>query len=92
VGMTPDQLLPQEYAAQWRELYARALREGAFVTEYLTSAKTHVLLLSINCLKMGGEYSGYRYLEGTSPNANRRKKPCRKTMRPSGNSKKDSRG
>jgi len=58
VGMTPEQMLPQEYAVQWHELYGRALREGAFVTEYLTSAKTHVLLLSINCLKIRGEVFG----------------------------------
>jgi PAS domain S-box-containing protein len=58
VGMTPDQMLPQEYAAQWCEFYARALREGPFVTEYLTSAKSHVLLLSINCLKIRGEVFG----------------------------------
>jgi PAS domain S-box-containing protein len=58
VGMTPDQMLPKEYAAQWREFYARALREGPFVTEYLTSAKSHVLLLSINCLKIRGEVFG----------------------------------
>jgi PAS domain S-box-containing protein len=58
VGMTPDQMLPQEYAAQWHEFYTRALREGPFVTEYLTSAKSHVLLLSINCLKIRGEVFG----------------------------------
>ena len=58
VGMTPEQMLPQEYAVQWHELYGRALREGAFVTEYLTSAETHVLLLSINCLKIRGEVFG----------------------------------
>jgi signal transduction histidine kinase len=56
--MTPDQMLPQEYAAQWREFYARALREGPFVIEYLTSAKSHVLLLSINSLKIRGEVFG----------------------------------
>ncbi len=58
VGMTPDQLLSPEYAAQWREFYSRALREGAFVTEYLTAEKSHVLLLSFNCLKMRGEVFG----------------------------------
>jgi PAS domain S-box-containing protein len=57
-GMTPDQMLPQDYAAQWSEFYARALREGSFVTEYVTSAKSHVLLLSINCLKLRGEVFG----------------------------------
>jgi PAS domain S-box-containing protein len=58
VGMTPDDMLPAEYADQWREFYTRALREGSFVTEYFTSAKSHVLLLSINLLKRGGELFG----------------------------------
>jgi len=58
LGMTPDQMLPPYYAARWSEFYARALREGAFVMEYVTSAKSHTLLLSFNCLKRGGEVFG----------------------------------
>ena len=58
VGMTPDQLLPPEHALQMREFYARALREGSFVTEYLSPSETHTLLLSFYRLKRGGDVSG----------------------------------
>jgi PAS domain S-box-containing protein len=57
-GMAPEDMLPPDYAGQWHEFYDRALREGSFVTEYLTSAKTHVLLLSINLLKRNGQVFG----------------------------------
>jgi PAS domain S-box-containing protein len=55
-GMTPDDLFPSspEYAAQWREFYTRALREGSFMTEYFTAAGTNYLLLSINPMRRDG--------------------------------------
>ena len=58
VGMPPDELLPPEYALQWREFYQRALQDGPFVTEYETVAKTNVLLLSLNLLKRDGKVFG----------------------------------
>jgi PAS domain S-box-containing protein len=57
-GMTPDDLLPTQYALEWRELYLRALREGPFVTEYRTSSNTKTLLLSLNLLRRNGEVFG----------------------------------
>jgi two-component system, sensor histidine kinase and response regulator len=53
-GMTPDDLLPPEYAVQWRAFYARALWDGSYVTEYSTSVGKTTLLLSINPLKRDG--------------------------------------
>jgi len=58
VGMTPDDLLPPDYAVQWREFYTRALRDGSYITEYLVSAGTNTLLLSINPLRRGGTVFG----------------------------------
>jgi PAS domain S-box-containing protein len=57
-GMTPDQLLPKRSTAQWRAFYRRALREGPFVTEYVTTSETHVLLLSLSPLMRGAEVFG----------------------------------
>jgi PAS domain S-box-containing protein len=57
-GMTPDEMLPPEYAARWREFYQRALRDGSYVTEYFTAAGTNYLLLSINPLRRDGNVFG----------------------------------
>ncbi len=62
LGMAPEDMLPPDYAAKWHEFYQRALQEGPFVIEYFTSAKTHVLLLSINLLKRDGEVFGISVL------------------------------
>ena len=58
VGMTPEEMLPPEYAAQWHAFYSRALREGSFVTEYVVVAQTHALLLSLNVLKQDDKVFG----------------------------------
>ena len=58
VGMTPYDLLPPERAAQWPELYNRALREGTFTTEYDVTNQANILLLSINVMKRGGQVFG----------------------------------
>ncbi|HSB80731.1 MAG TPA: PAS domain S-box protein, partial [Candidatus Methylomirabilis sp.] len=58
LGMTPEEMLPPEYAAQWHAFYSRALREGSFVTEYVVVARTHVLLLSLNVLKQDDKVFG----------------------------------
>ncbi len=58
VGMTPERLLPPAYAAEWREFYTRALRDGSYVTEYPVAAGTKTLLLSINPLRREGTVFG----------------------------------
>ncbi|HSR11315.1 MAG TPA: PAS domain S-box protein, partial [Thermodesulfobacteriota bacterium] len=59
-GMTPDDLFPPEsgYAGQWCEMYRRALSEGPYETEYLASAGTNYLLLSMFPLKREGKIFG----------------------------------
>jgi PAS domain S-box-containing protein len=58
IGMSPAELLPHDYAAQWCEFYACALRDGSFSTEYEVVAKTNVLLLSLHVLKRGSSVFG----------------------------------
>lgn len=58
VGMTPADLLPPEFAAKWPKMYARALREGAFVAEYDVAAGTNTLLLSIQPMVRDGKVFG----------------------------------
>jgi formate hydrogenlyase transcriptional activator len=57
-GMTPDDLLPPKAAAQWREFYRYALRDGAYATEYLSVDGTNYLLLSFSLLKCDGNVFG----------------------------------
>jgi PAS domain S-box-containing protein len=52
-GMTPEDLLPEEYAKQWRMFYRRALEEGSFTTEYQAYAQGRTLRLNLNTLKRG---------------------------------------
>ena len=61
-GMPPEQLLPADYAVQWREFYQRALRDGSYTTEYLVAAGTNYLLLSINPMKRNGKVFGISVL------------------------------
>jgi two-component system cell cycle sensor histidine kinase/response regulator CckA len=58
LGMTPEDLLSPKLAAQWREFYLRALREGSFTTEYTSDLLLRTLLLSFNVLKRGEEVFG----------------------------------
>ncbi|MCU0290441.1 MAG: sigma 54-interacting transcriptional regulator [Thermoanaerobaculaceae bacterium] len=55
VGKTPEELLPPDYAARWHEMYARAVQEGSFTTEYPVSAGETTLLLSIQPMQREGE-------------------------------------
>jgi len=57
-GMTPDDLLPKDFARQWHMFYRRALEEGSFITEYQTSAQGRTLRLNINTLKHGDAVFG----------------------------------
>ena len=56
-GMTPDELLPPEFADRWRQFYERALRTGPFVERYRTSSGVRVLLLSLNLVKQSAAVS-----------------------------------
>ncbi len=58
VGMPPEELLPPDYAAVWRDFYSRALREGFLVTEYEVAAHTNTLLLSIHPMQRDGKVFG----------------------------------
>lgn len=61
-GMSPEDMVggtfTPQFAAKWRQLYLRALREGSFTEEYTTSTGTKTLLLSLNLLKRSGEVFG----------------------------------
>lgn len=58
IGMTPDDLLPPGYAAQWHDFYKQALEHGSFNTEYGTSGGGRTLRLNINRLDDGGQVLG----------------------------------
>lgn len=58
-GMRPEDLFPAgDYVEQWRGFYQRALREGAFTTEYRVYSNTKDLQLSFNVIKREGEVFG----------------------------------
>ena len=57
-GMSPKDLLPDEYAAEWRRMYGRVLTQGAYKVEYKTSANNQVLELSFNPVKVENELIG----------------------------------
>ena len=57
-GMTPADLLPQDFAERWREFYRRVLGDGPFVERYVTASGTRVLLLSFNLVKQDGTVTG----------------------------------
>jgi len=50
-GETPDDLLPPEFARQWRSLYKRAIADGSFTTEYKAYAEGRTIRLNLNPLK-----------------------------------------
>jgi PAS domain S-box-containing protein len=50
-GMTPDDMLPKEFAQQWHMFYRRALEEGSFITDYQASTQGRTLRLNLNILK-----------------------------------------
>jgi PAS domain S-box-containing protein len=62
LGMRPEEMVGGSFiplvAERWRQLYLRALREGPFTEEWVTSAGTSVLLLSLNLLKRSGQVFG----------------------------------
>ncbi len=55
LGKTPEELLPPDFAVRWHEMYARALQEGFFTTEYTVVTGRTILLLSIQPMKRDGE-------------------------------------
>ncbi len=58
VGMSPEELLPEDFARQWQGFYHRALEEGSFTTEYQASGGGRVLRLNINALRQGDQLFG----------------------------------
>ncbi|HND61240.1 MAG TPA: PAS domain S-box protein [Opitutaceae bacterium] len=57
-GMTPEDLVPPEYAARWREYYARTLRDGRFTAEYHTLTGQRTLSVSLSTVRRGAEVTG----------------------------------
>jgi PAS domain S-box-containing protein len=54
IGMSPEELLPADFARHWHSFYRKALEKGPFTTEYQTSGGGRVLRLSINSLRQNG--------------------------------------
>ena len=50
-GMSPEDLLPADFARQWHAFYRQAIAQGTFTTEYSTSGGNRVLRLNVNSLK-----------------------------------------
>jgi PAS domain S-box-containing protein/putative nucleotidyltransferase with HDIG domain len=57
-GMRPEDLLPDEYAAEWRRMYGRVLTQGAHKVEYKTSTGNNILELSFYPVKIENELIG----------------------------------
>ena len=57
LGMRPEQLLPPELAAEWIQLYERALRTGPFRLEY-RFAHGRFVELSLNPIVFDGKMTG----------------------------------
>ena len=51
VGMTPEDMIPKEFAEQWHMFYRRAIEEGSFITDYQASTQGRTLRLNLNILK-----------------------------------------
>jgi PAS domain S-box-containing protein len=51
-GMKPEDLLPENFASQWKSMYHSVLEKGAYKTEYTASALSRTLLLSFYPVKV----------------------------------------
>ena len=59
VGMRPADLFSsEEYIQLWRSLYERALREGTFTHEYVSSTNNRLIQLHLNVLQRDGVVYG----------------------------------
>ncbi|MHB1068836.1 MAG: PAS domain-containing hybrid sensor histidine kinase/response regulator, partial [Gemmatimonadaceae bacterium] len=59
VGMRPADLFSsEEYVQLWRSLYERALREGTFTHEYVSSTNNRLIQLHLNVLQRDGVVYG----------------------------------
>jgi two-component system, cell cycle sensor histidine kinase and response regulator CckA len=60
IGMIPEELVPPGLGEEWRELYSRVFREGAFGTEAprMQTSSSQTLSLSLNVMKRGDEVFG----------------------------------
>ncbi len=61
-GMTPEDLLPPERVAKWRNFYRRAVMEGSYEMEYETVQGTSVFLMSFNPVIHDGRISAISVL------------------------------
>jgi len=61
-GMTPDELLPPEVAARWRELLTRALGQGSFRADYVMASGGQEMLLTVSRLESDGRTLGISVL------------------------------
>lgn len=57
-GMTPSDLLPEDYAADWRKMYDKVLIQGSYKVEYKTSANNQILELSFAPVRIEKELIG----------------------------------
>jgi len=60
IGMRPDELYPSnhEFEKSWQGFYRRALEEGPYTIEYVSSSGTDISELSFNLLKNNGAVYG----------------------------------
>ncbi|MDD2371287.1 MAG: PAS domain S-box protein [Firmicutes bacterium] len=58
VGMTPENMLPDKYVKQWKLLYKKVLKDGAYKIDYITSSNSMILNLSFNPVKIDNEIIG----------------------------------
>jgi len=56
--MRPEDLLPNEYAFEWKKMYEKVLTQGAYKVEYVTSANNQILELSFYPVKIEDELIG----------------------------------
>jgi diguanylate cyclase (GGDEF)-like protein/PAS domain S-box-containing protein len=79
IGMRPEQLLPPELAAEWIQLYERALREGRFRTDYVL-ADGSVLELSLNSIVVDGKTAGISVFGKDNTKHERAEKELRESL------------
>lgn len=54
VGMTPEEIMPAEYAARWRNRFAQVLREGSISFEHEAILQGRVFWVVLNAMKRDG--------------------------------------
>lgn len=57
-GMSPKDLLPDEFANEWKKMYEKVLTQGAYKIEYKTSSNNRTLELSFFPVRIDNELIG----------------------------------